>query len=205
MEIAVSRETGEDLNLKEKLEQQNSRLKEVIEKESPRLLGFIRRRVAVESDAEDILQDVFYQFTKTMREDPIEKTASWLFKAASNKIIDWYRKIKPVSLDKLNESVFDDETNNSFRLEDLSFNDTQNQDVEYHRQEFWPMLEELLNNLPEKQREVFIMHEFEGKSFREISEITGVGINTLLSRKRYAEIYLREELKELYDEITSQA
>lgn len=203
MEIAVSGELNKDFNLKKNLEKQNSLVKEVIEKESPRLLGFIKRRVAVESDAEDILQDVFYQFTKTMREDPIERAASWLFKAASNKIIDWYRKIKPVSLDKMNESVFDDDVNNSFRFEDRVFEDTQSQDVLYSRQEFWPMIEELLNNLPEKQREVFIMHEFEGKSFREISELTGVGINTLLSRKRYAELYLREELKELYDEITS--
>ena len=203
MEIAVSRELNKDFNLKKNLEKQNSLVKEVIEKESPRLLGFIKRRVAVESDAEDILQDVFYQFTKTMREDPIERAASWLFKAASNKIIDWYRKIKPVSLDKMNETVFDDDVNNSFRFEDDTFEDTQSQDIMYNRQEFWPMIEELLNNLPEKQREVFIMHEFEGKSSREISEITGTGINTLLSRKRYAELYLREELKELYDEITS--
>ena len=203
MEIAVSGELNKDFNLKKNLEKQNSLVKEVIEKESPRLLGFIKRRVAVESDAEDILQDVFYQFTKTMREDPIERAASWLFKAASNKIIDWYRKIKPVSLDKMNETVFDDDVNNSFRFEDDTFEDTQSQDIMYNRQEFWPMIEELLNNLPEKQREVFIMHEFEGKSFREISEITGTGVNTLLSRKRYAELYLREELKELYDEITS--
>ncbi len=203
MEIAVQGELSEEVKLKEKLEKQNSRLKEVIEKESPRLLGFIKRRVAVESDAEDILQDVFYQFTKTMREDPIEKAASWLFKAASNKIIDWYRKIKPVSLDKMNEHTFDDELNTSYRMEDSHFKDTQSQDILFNRQEFWPMLEELLNNLPEKQREVFIMHELEGKSFREISEITGTGINTLLSRKRYAELYLREELQELYDEITS--
>jgi RNA polymerase sigma factor (sigma-70 family) len=203
MEIVAQGELARDLNLKEKLEIQNSRLKEVIEQESPRLLGFIKRRVSVETDAEDILQDVFYQFTKTMREDPIEKAASWLFKAASNKIIDWYRKIKPVSLDKINENVFDDDINNSYRLEDKSFDDTQSHDILYSRQEFWPMLEELLNNLPQKQREVFIMHELEGKSFREISEITGTGINTLLSRKRYAELYLREELKELYEEIIS--
>ncbi len=203
MEIAVSRGLSKDLILKENLIKQNSLLKEVIEKESPRLLGFIKRRVAAQSDAEDILQDVFYQFTKTMREDPIEKAASWLFKAASNKIIDWYRKIKPVSLDKMNESVFDDDINTSFRFEDAKNKDTQSQDILYNRQEFWPMLEELLNNLPVKQREAFIMHELEGKSFKEISEITGTGINTLLSRKRYAERYLREELKELYDEITS--
>ncbi len=203
MEIAISGKQAEDISLKEKTEKQNSLLKEVIEKETPRLLGFIKRRVSAESDAEDILQDVFFQFTKAMREDPIEKTASWLFRAASNKIIDWYRKIKPVSLDRMNESVFDDSENNSFRYEDENFEDTQSADILYTRQEFWPMLEELLRNLPEKQREVFIMHELEGKSFKEISEITGTGINTLLSRKRYAELYLREELKELYDEITS--
>lgn len=204
MEIAISQQQVKDLSLKEKMERENSVLKEVIEKETPRLLGFIKRRVSAESDAEDILQDVFFQFTKAMREDPIEKTASWLFRAASNKIIDWYRKIKPVSLDRMNESVFDDSENNSYRYEDESYEDTQSADILYTRQEFWPMLEELLNNLPEKQREVFIMHELEGKSFKEISEITGTGINTLLSRKRYAELYLREELKELYDEITSQ-
>lgn len=203
MEIAVSRELGEDLKLKKDLEKQNFRLKEIIEKESPRLLGFIKRRIAVETDAEDILQDVLYQFTKAMRDDPIERAASWLFKAASNKIIDWYRKIKPVSLDKINENVFDDDNNTSFRIEDKKFKDTQSQEILFNRQEFWPMLEELLINLPEKQREVFIMYELEGRSFKEISEITGTGINTLLSRKRYAERYLREELKELYDEITS--
>ena len=203
MEIAASLELRENLTLKEKLDKQNSIVKEVIEKEKPRLLGFIKRRVAVESDAEDILQDVFYQFTKTMREDPVEKAASWLFKAASNKIIDWYRKIKPVSLDKINESVFDDDINTSYRLEDAGFDDTQSHDILYNRQEFWPMLEELMKNLPDKQREVFIMHELEGKSYKEISAITGIGINTLLSRKRYADLYLREELKELYDEIIS--
>ena len=204
MEIALKGNHGKDLILKEELQKQNSRLSEVIKSESPRLLGFIKRRVAAESDAEDILQDVFYQFTRAMRQDPIEKAASWLFKAASNKIIDWYRKIKPSSLDKLNENVFDDDSNNSYNFEDLAFDDTQSQDIAYNRNEFWPMLEELLNNLPEKQREVFIMYELEGKSFKEISEITGTGVNTLLSRKRYAERYLREELRELYEEIISQ-
>lgn len=212
MELALKRElrgdnflkdgVKKDRKLSEKAENLNSRLTEVFVKERPRLLGFIKRRVAAESDAEDILQDVFFQFTKAMREDPIERTASWLFRAASNKIIDWYRKIKPVSLDKINESVFDDSGNDSYRYEDDPGEDTQSADIQYFRQEFWPVLEDLLNDLPEKQREVYIMHELEGKSFKEISEITGTGVNTLLSRKRYAELYLREELKEFYDEVT---
>lgn len=214
MELALKQELSndkilkdgvkKDRNLSEKAENLNSRLAEVFVKERPRLLGFIKRRVAAESDAEDILQDVFFQFTKAMREDPIERTASWLFRAASNKIIDWYRKIKPVSLDKINESVFDDSGNDSYRYEDDLNEDTQSADIQYFRQEFWPVLEDLLNKLPEKQREVYIMHELEGKSFKEISKITGTGVNTLLSRKRYAELYLREELKELYEELTKQ-
>lgn len=207
MEIAISKEHVlskfvKDNQLKDKQTRENIFLKDIIEREGPRLLGFIKRRVAVETDAEDIFQDVFFQFTKTMREDPIEKTAAWLFRAASNKIIDWYRKIKPVSLDRMNETIFDDSENNSFRYEDEAFKDTQSADILYNRREFWPMLEDLLNKLPKKHREVFIMHELEGKSYKEISEITGTGINTLLSRKRYAELYLREELKELYNEIT---
>jgi RNA polymerase sigma factor (sigma-70 family) len=164
--------------------------------ERKRLLDFIRRRVRNEADAEDILEDVFYQLVSNYTvTEPIEKMTSWLFTVARNKIIDWYRKRKPESL-----PGDADDPSLPLNLEDILFDPTQNPDRVYERSLVWTELADALDELPEEQKEVFVMHELEGKSFKEIAEITGEPQNTLLSRKRYAVLYLREKLQELYDE-----
>jgi RNA polymerase sigma factor (sigma-70 family) len=187
----------------ENVNEQNAAINSVVNQEQGRLRRFIKSRVPSEADVEDILQDVLYQFVAVMRFEPIERAASWLFNTASNKIIDWYRKIKPYSLDKLNEQFIDEEGETTgVRLEDtLSINEN-NPDIMFFRAELWPMIEDALNELPEEQREVFIMHELEGKSFKEIAEETGEKINTLISQKRYAVLFLREILSNIYDDLT---
>jgi RNA polymerase sigma factor (sigma-70 family) len=164
--------------------------------ERKRLFAFIRRRVRSEADAEDILADVFYQMVLSYSvTEPIEKMASWLLTVARNKIIDWYRKRKP--------SVFRQQENESklpLNLEDILYDPGQDPDVLYARSLLWTELAEALDELPDEQREVFVMHELEGKSFKEIAEITGEPVNTLLSRKRYAVLFLREALQEIYND-----
>ena len=161
-----------------------------------RLFDFIRRRVRTEADAEDILADVFYQMVASYSvTEPIEKITSWLFTVARNKIIDWYRKRKPESFRQR-----EDESALPLDLEDILFDPGQNPDVLYARSLLWTELADALEDLPDEQRDVFIMHELEGKSFKEIAVITGEPVNTLLSRKRYAVLYLREALQEIYDD-----
>ena len=164
--------------------------------ERKRLFDFIRRRVRTEEDAEDILSDVFYQLISSYSvTEPIEKMTSWLFTVARNKIIDWYRKKRPESLPRdLNDPSL------PLNLEDILYDPTQNPDQVYARSLVWTELAEALDELPEEQKQVFVMHELEGKSFKEIAEQTGEPINTLLSRKRYAVLFLREKLQEMYDE-----
>ncbi len=162
-----------------------------------RLLGFIRKRVASEDDAEDILQDVFYQFIASADiEEPIEQVASWLYTVAKNKITDWYRKKRPESFDP------DDEANALGVL--ALIGDTQDTpEGSYEQKLMWEAISSALDELPAKQREVFIMHEIEGRPFKEIAEKTGENINTLLARKRYATLTLREKLQEVYDDFVS--
>jgi RNA polymerase sigma factor (sigma-70 family) len=164
--------------------------------ERKRLFDFIRRRVRTNEDAEDIMEDVFYQLLSSYSvTEPIEKMTSWLFTVARNKVIDWYRKKRPESLPRdLNDPSM------PLNLEDILYDPTQNPDRVFERSMVWTELAEALDELPEEQKQVFVMHELEGKSFKEIAEITGEPQNTLLSRKRYAVLYLREQLKELYDE-----
>jgi len=170
-------------------------IEQTVHTERKRLFDFIRRRVRNEADAEDILQDVFYQLASSYSlTEPIERLTSWLFTVARNKVIDWYRKRRPDPL------PVDEETSGPLNLEDILFDPKDNPDAIYARSLVWTELASALDDLPEEQREVFVMHELEGRSFKEIAEITGVPINTLLSRKRYAVLYLREELKELYEE-----
>lgn len=164
--------------------------------ERKRLLDFIRRRVRSEEDAEDILQDVFYQLAVTYTiTEPIEQLSAWLFKVARNKIIDWYRKRKTESLPKSNN-----DSELPLNLEDILFDPKETPDRVFSRSMVWTELADALDDLPEEQSEVFVMHELEGKSFKEISEETGEPINTLLSRKHYAVLFLRERLQELYNE-----
>jgi RNA polymerase sigma factor (sigma-70 family) len=127
--------------------------------------------------------------------DPIEKMTSWLLTVARNKIIDWYRRRKPETFQQReNESTL------PLNLEDILFDPGQKPDVLYERSLLWSELADALEDLPDEQRDVFVMHELEGKSFKEIAELTGEPVNTLLSRKRYAVLYLREALQELYDD-----
>jgi RNA polymerase sigma factor (sigma-70 family) len=164
--------------------------------ERRRLLDFIRQRVRTDEDAEDILQDVFYQLLAGYSvAEPIEKLTSWLFTVARNKVIDWYRKRKSESLPEAGDGEM-----GPLNLEEILYDESQNPDDLFMRSLVWSELSDALELLPSKQRDVFVMHELEGKSFREIAALTGEPINTLLSRKRYAVILLREKLQELYRE-----
>ncbi len=174
----------------------NGRLEKAVKSERPRLFDFIRRRVRSDADAEDILQDVFYQLAANDdTAGQIEQITAWLFTVARNKIIDWYRKKKPDVM-PVEET---DDTQRSFA--NLLLDASQNPEDVYARSLMWEEFTQALDELPEKQRDVFVMHEFEGKSFKEIAEATGEPINTLLSRKRYAVLFLREQLQEIYDEL----
>ena len=166
-------------------------IEELVKKEQGRLLGFIRKRVAHEEDARDIAQDVYYQLTVGF--DDIRSVASltsWLFTVARNRITDYFRKSRPELLSE-----------GTLMLEDILPSLTRSPEDEFMRGVIWETIEACLERLPEAQREVFVMSEFEDMSFKEISELTGEGINTLLSRKRYAVTYLREQLRELYNQI----
>jgi RNA polymerase sigma factor (sigma-70 family) len=165
--------------------------------ERRRLLEFIRRRVRNEADAEDIVQDVMYQFVASYSlTEPIEELTRWLFTVARNKVIDWYRKHRPTSLTEKENTP-----SGPLTLEEILFDPRENPDELYHRSFIWTELADALDDLPEAQRSVFVMHELEGRSFKEIATLTGESINTLLSRKRYAVSALREALQELYDEL----
>jgi len=178
-------------------ETRNTVAEAVIKSQHSRLFDFIRRRVQTEEDAEDILQDVFYQLLSSYSiTEPIEKLSSWLFTVARNRIVDWYRKRK-----HRGSVPPDDETGLRMNPEDFLFDPAQEPDEVYGRSLVWTELAEALDELPEDQREVFVMNELEGRSFKEIAEITGESVNTLLSRKRYAVLYLREVLQELYNEL----
>jgi RNA polymerase sigma factor (sigma-70 family) len=182
------------------IQENATKLETAVKTERKRLFSFIRKRVRSEEDAEDILQDVFYQLASTDSvAEPIEQLTSWLFTVARNKIIDWYRKKKPDSIPV--ESPDDDLR---LGLSDLLLDPRQNPDDVYSRTILWDAFEDALEDLPDNQREVFVLNEFEGRSFKEIASLTGEPVNTLLSRKRYAVLYLREQLQELYDELFNQ-
>jgi RNA polymerase sigma factor (sigma-70 family) len=170
----------------------------IINQFGKRLSGFIRRRVTSEPDAEDILQDVWYQFMKAGDGEPIEEVGNWLFRVARNKITDSYRKKKPDLMgDLLYSGVEDDELD----FKDLLFDNSGNPETEHLRNLFWKELQSTLQDLPEEQRNVFVWNELEDIPFKQIAESTGENLNTLISRKRYAVLYLRERLMMLYEEI----
>lgn len=175
-----------------------SPLETAVRKERRRLLDFIRRRIDNESDAEDLLQDVFYQLaTSYSVTEPIENLAAWLFTVARNKVVDWYRKRRPTAPPRVTGEE------EGLDLEDFLFDPADGPDRAYWRSAVWSELGEALDELPQEQREVFVAHELEGLSFKQIAERTGEPLNTLLSRKRYAVLYLRERLQDLYDELES--
>lgn len=161
-----------------------------------RLFYFIRRRVNTDEDAEDILQDVWYQFSNVMNTEPIEQTSAWLYRVARNRIIDKYRRPRPDSL----EEMFGDNEESEFNFSELLFTETP--ETEHLRNLFWEQLFAALDELPEKQKQVFVWNELEDISFNEISERTCEKINTLISRKRYAVLHLRKRLEQLHKEIT---
>lgn len=167
----------------------------IINNYSKRLFGFIRKRVNNEADAEDILQDVFYQLVGNTQ--PIEQLTGWLFTVARNKIIDKKRKHKP----ELLEDIYGGDDGNMLSWTELFYAKDNNPETEYLRNLFWETLNTSLDELPEEQRKVFVLNELEGIGFKEIAAKTGESINTLLSRKRYAVLHLRERLQTLRDEL----
>jgi RNA polymerase sigma factor (sigma-70 family) len=170
----------------------------VISQFGKRLFGFIRQRVNNEADAEDILQDVWYQLTATVDSEPIEQVSSWLFKVARNKIIDSYRKKKP---ELLEDALAFENEDGEINFREILMDKSKNPETEYLRNLFWETMDKALDELPEEQRSVFVWNELEDISFKEIAERTGVQVNTLISRKRYAVLHLRERLQTLYNEI----
>lgn len=180
---------------------QNESIRQTVLKERRRLFEFIRKRVPTQEDAEDVLQDVFYELVNTYRlMRPVEQMASWMFTVARNKITDRYRKKKPVSLEGHFALRAGDE-GDRLDISDFLPSNTNSPETEMMREAIMQGVMEALDQLPKEQREVFIMHEIEDKSFGEISEITGENVNTLLSRKRYAVLFLRERLKNLYADL----
>jgi RNA polymerase sigma factor (sigma-70 family) len=180
---------------------QNESIRQVIVKERKRLLDFIRKRVPTQEDAEDVLQDVFYELVNTYRlMKPVEQMASWLFTVARNKITDRYRKKKPDSLED-HFAIRAGDDGDRMDISDFLPSGTNSPETEMMREAIMQGLVQALDELPKEQREVFIMHELEDKSYQEIAEITGANVNTLLSRKRYAVLYLRERLQNLYADL----
>jgi len=187
------------LSLKLMTEEQNRRIAETVEKEQARLRNFIRRRVLDESDVEDILQEVFYELVQTYRlMKPVERAGAWLFRVARNRIIDRFRgrRQEMTGTDHLAEA----EKAERFPWEDLLPSPDAGPEAAYARQVLMEEIDAALDELPEEQREVFIAHEFEGRSFRELAVATGLSVNTLLSRKHYAVLYLRRRLRAIFDE-----
>ena len=170
----------------------------VINQFGKRLFAFIRGRVTNTPDAEDILQDVWYQFMKAGDGEPIEEIGNWLFRVARNKITDSYRKKKP---DLLGDLLYSGLGEDELDFKDILFDDSGNPETEHLRKMFWKELQSALQELPEEQRNVFVWNELEDIPFKEIANRTGENVNTLISRKRYAVLYLRERLTMLYHEI----
>jgi RNA polymerase sigma factor (sigma-70 family) len=175
----------------------DQRITEVVKREQSRLRSFIRRRVPDEFDAEDVLQDVFYRLVEANRLlMPIDHVTGWLFQVARNRITDLFRKKKPENFSDVAVETADD----TLLLEDLLPSPDAGPDALYARSVLLDELEDALDELPEEQRQVFIGHEIEGLSFKEMAVETGVSVNTLLGRKRNAVLHLRERLQGVYDE-----
>jgi len=178
--------------------EQDRRISDVVRQERSRLLNFIRRRVPDPLDAEDILQDVFYRLVEANRLlMPVEHVTGWLFRVARNRITDLFRKKEPENFGDLAVADEDDE---SLGFEDLLPSPDAGPEAAYTRHLLLEDLQRALAELPAEQREVFVAHEIEGRSFKELAARTGVSINTLLSRKRYAVLHLRQRLHRVYDE-----
>lgn len=179
-------------------EQQKKNIIEAVKNYGNRLFYFIRGRVDTEEDAEDILQDVWYQFSNVMNNEPIEQASAWLYRVAKNRIIDKYRRRQQL------EELFTDDEEDEFNFREILLTDNNTPEAEHLRNLFWEQLFSALNELPVEQKQVFVWNELEDISFTEISKRTGEKINTLISRKRYAVLHLRKRLEQLYKEIFEQ-
>ena len=180
--------------------EQDRRISEVVKREQSRLRNFIRRRVPDPRDAEDILQDVFYELVEANRLlMPIEHVTGWLFRVARNRITDLFRKKRPGSF---SDTAVADEDGERLRLDDLLPSRDAGPEALYARNALLDELELAVGELPQEQRDVFVWHELEGRSFKEMAAESGVSLNTLLSRKRYAVRHLRDRLQSIYDEFT---
>lgn len=178
--------------------EQDQKIAEIVVKERPRLRNFIRRRVPDPSEVEDIVQDVFYRLVEANRLlMPISNVTGWLFSVARNRITDLFRKKKP---EAFSEQAVENEEGELLQIEDLLPSPDAGPEAGYLRNLLLEELELALEELPDEQREVFVAHELEGRSFREMAEESGTSINTLLARKRYAVLHLRERLQDIYDE-----
>jgi RNA polymerase sigma factor (sigma-70 family) len=179
---------------------QNRQISEIVAEQRSRLRNFIRRRVPDPSDAEDIVQEVFYELVEANRLlMPIEHVTGWLFRVARNRITDLFRKKKPVTF---SDAALEYQDGEVLQIEDLLPSPDAGPEALYFRHVLFDELEHAIDELPEEQRDVFVAHELEGRSFKEMAAETGVSVNTLLSRKRYAVLHLRERLQSIYDEFT---
>ena len=188
--------------------EQDRQISEIVAEERSRLRNFIRRRVPDPSDVEDIVQEVFYELVEANRLlMPIDHVTGWLFRVARNRITDLFRKRREVPFSDAGPGDFGDEDGEVLRIEDLLPSPDAGPEALYVRNvlldELELALDELPHDQPMSQREVFIAHELEGRSFKELSAESGVNINTLLARKRYAVLHLRARLQSIYDEFMS--
>jgi len=178
--------------------EQDRRISEVVAAQGSRLRSFIRRRVSNEADVEDLLQEVFYELVEANRLlMPIEYVTGWLYRVARNRITDLFRKKKP---ENFADATIENEDGELLGIEDLLPSPDAGPEAAYLRRVLLDELQQALSELPAEQREVFIAHEIEGRSFKEMSEASGVNVNTLLARKRYAVLHLRERLQTIHDE-----
>ncbi len=183
------------------MNEQDRKISEIIAEERSRLRNFIRRRVPDPSDVEDIIQEVFYELVEANRLlMPIDHVTGWLFRVARNRITDLFRKKKPVAF---SDSAFMEADGEVLRIEDLLPSPDAGPEAHYIRKVLLDELQLALDELPDEQRQVLVAHELEGRSFKELSAESGVNVNTLLSRKRYAVLHLRERLQNVYDEFTN--
>jgi RNA polymerase sigma factor (sigma-70 family) len=181
------------------IDEQNYRIAETIEREQSRLRNFIRKRVLDESDAEDILQEVFYELVQAYRlMKPVEQAGAWLFRVARNRIIDRFRKRGPETARR--DAPAGEKDGELFPWEDLLPSPDAGPEAAYAHEVLIDEIDAALDELPEEQREVFVAHELEGRSFNDLAAATGLSVNTLLSRKHYAVLHLRLRLRAIYDE-----
>jgi len=181
--------------------EQDQQISEAIARDEPRLRSFIRRRVADPGDAEDILQDVFYELVEAYRTmKPVEQVTAWLFRVARNRITDLFRRRKRET--ERTEPAQHSEDGEALLLEELLPSPDAGPDAAYARSVLLEEVDDALDELPREQREVFIAHELMGYSFKELAEQSGVGVKTLLSRKHYAVLHMRKRLQGIYEQFT---